>query len=94
MLGPSWSPRTYTPARSAAKACGRDDAFDQFTAAQELLTCSIRDNKVHAERMRQALDRDFAVATDFADALVIEWDVSFRTRGGLLARECDRLRVR
>ena len=55
-----------------------DDAFDQLTAAQELMSCCLRGIKVNKERMRSALDRNFAVATDFADALVREGGISFR----------------
>ncbi|MBI4278840.1 MAG: argininosuccinate lyase [Armatimonadetes bacterium] len=61
------------------------DAFTQVAAACALMACSLRGLKVNGERMRAALDRNFAVATDFADALVQEGGLPFRTAHQVVA---------
>jgi argininosuccinate lyase len=55
-----------------------DDAFDQFGAASEMMRGVVKGLKVNATKMRQALDQNLAIVTDFADALVQEGGLPFR----------------
>ena len=55
-----------------------DDAFDQFGAAAEMACGVVKGLKVNAVKMRQALDSNMAIVTDFADALVQEGGLPFR----------------
>ena len=76
----SWKGVAYTHNQEIAGESEHlvEDAFEQFGAASELMCCAVKGLKVNAARMRQALDQNLAVATDFADALVQEGGLPFR----------------
>lgn len=75
-----WKNTEYTHSREISQESVHhvEGSFSQLEAMYQLVACCLRDIKVNEGRMRQALDRNYAVATDFADALVQEGGLPFR----------------